>query len=166
MKRPATDFEALREDLRNVYDGDPWHGSSIVAVLSGVDAKTAALRCVPKAHTIWELVLHMTGWTREVTSRARGAPPKAPPEDWPVPKIKGGEKAWQAARDDLRDAHRKLEQVVASLTPEDLMRPIGTERDAALGTGYPLGTLLRGLLEHHTYHEGQIAILKRAAETF
>jgi uncharacterized damage-inducible protein DinB len=166
MKKPANDFEALREDLRNVYDGDPWHGSSIVTVLSGVDAKTAALRCVPKAHTIWELVLHMSGWTREVTSRARGAAPKAPPEDWPVPKIKGGEIAWQAARDDLRDAHRELEQVVASLTPEDLMRPIGTERDAALGTGYTLGTLLRGLLEHHTYHEGQIAILKRAAETF
>jgi len=166
MKKPASDFEALQEDLRNVYDGDPWHGSSIVAVLSGVDAKTAALRSVPKAHTIWELVLHMTGWTREVTSRARGAPPKAPPEDWPVPEIKNGEKAWQAARDDLRDAHRELEQVVASLKPEDLMRAIGTERDAALGTGYSLGTLLRGLLEHHTYHEGQIAILKRAAESF
>ena len=166
MKKTATDFEALREDLRNVYDGDPWHGSSIVAVLDGIDAKTAALRSVPKAHTIWELVLHMTGWTREVTSRARGAPPKSPPEDWPVPNTHGGEKAWEAARDDIRDAHRELEQVVASLSPDDLTRSIGKERDAALGTGYSLGTLLRGLLEHHTYHEGQIAILKRAAETF
>jgi hypothetical protein len=25
--------------------------------------------------------------------------------------------------------------------------------------------VIRGLLQHHTYHEGQIALLKRAAES-
>jgi hypothetical protein len=68
MSRPRSDLEALCEDLRRVYDGAPWHGSSITEVLKGVDADVAARRSIPRAHTIWEIVLHMTAWTREVAS--------------------------------------------------------------------------------------------------
>ena len=81
-KRPESDFEALRYDLHQIYDGAPWHSASIKSLLDGIDAHTAALRPVPRAHTIWELVLHMTSWTREVTSRVGGADAKDP-VDWP-----------------------------------------------------------------------------------
>lgn len=165
MKRPESDLDALREDLRKVYDGDPWHGSSIRAVLDGVDARTAAVRSIPHAHTIWEIVLHMTVWTREVEARVRGAAPKSPPEDWPVPDSSGSETAWRSANEDLAAAQKDIERAVDSLASDDLLRWIGDQRDPALGTGLTVGTLIRGLLQHHTYHEGQIAILKRAAET-
>jgi uncharacterized damage-inducible protein DinB len=165
MGRPKSDFDALREDLRKVYDGDPWHGSSITDVLKGVDADTAGLESVPHGHTIWEIVLHMTGWTREVTSRVRGAAPKSPPKDWPTPKIGGGDAAWRSALEDLAAAQKELESAVDSLKADDLIRWIGDQRDPALGAGVTVGTLIRGLLQHHTYHEGQISLLKRAAET-
>jgi uncharacterized damage-inducible protein DinB len=165
MSRPKSDFDALREDLRKVYDGDPWHGSSITAVLKGIDAETAALRSIPHGHTIWEIVLHMTGWTREVTARVWGAAPKSPPEDWPTPESGGGESAWRAAQQDLATVQKELERTVEALQPDDLVRWIGDQRDPALGAGVTVGTLIRGLLQHHTYHEGQIALLKRAAET-
>ena len=161
MSRPTTDIEALREDLRSVYDGSPWHGSSINAILENIDADTAARRSVRNAHTIWELVLHMTGWTREVTARVRGGSPKSPPEDWPVPKTEDGESAWRAAKEDLAAAHAELVQEVDSLKAEELVRWIGDNRDPALGAGVTVGTLIRGLLQHHTYHQGQIALLKR-----
>ena len=163
MNHPASDLEALRADLRSVFDGNPWHGSSITSVLDGIDARTAAKRVVPGAHTIWELVLHMTGWTREVTARVRGGSPKSPPEDWPAPETGGGESAWRAAKADLSAAHEELVREVDTLKAEDLVRWIGDKRDPALGTGVTVGTLIRGLLQHHTYHEGQIALLKRAA---
>jgi len=164
MNRPKSDFEALRQDLHNVYDGDPWHGSSIITVLAGVGAETAALRSIPHGHSIWELVLHMTSWTREVASRVRGSPPKAP-EDWPVPNVGGGETAWRTAQEGLGAAQKELERAVETLNPNDLLRWIGDEREPALDTGQTVGTLIRGLLQHHAYHEGQIALLKRAAET-
>ncbi len=163
MKRPATDFEALRDDLHKVFDGDPWHGSSITTVLDGIDADTAALRSIPRAHTIWELVLHITSWTREVSSRVGGAAPKDP-VDWPEPQFGGGATTWEAAKRDLAAAHAELEQQVARLQPEDLLRWIGDQRDPRLGTGLTVGTVIRGLLQHHTYHQGQIAFLRRAAE--
>ena len=166
MARPKSDFEALRTDLHEVYDGDPWHGSSITSVLEGVNADRAARRPIPGAHTIWELVLHMTAWTREVASRVRGADARNPPEDWPAPRFGGGEAAWKEAKDDLGTAHKELETAVAALKPEDLLRWIGDQRDPSLGTGLPVGTVIRGLLQHHTYHEGQIALLKRATEAF
>ncbi|HMJ20114.1 MAG TPA: DinB family protein [Gemmatimonadaceae bacterium] len=165
MTRPKSDFEALRRDLHEVYDGDPWHGSSITSVLDGVDADVASRRSIPSVHTIWELVLHMAVWTREVASRVRGADAKSPPEDWPAPRFGGGEPAWQAAKEDLAEAQKELELAVNGLKPEDLMRWIGDQRDPSLGTGLPVGTVIRGLMQHHTYHQGQIALLKRAAET-
>jgi uncharacterized damage-inducible protein DinB len=163
MNRPTSDIDALRGDLRSVYDGSPWHGSSITTILADIDAETAARRNIPNVHTIWELVLHMTGWTREVTARVRGGTPKSPPEDWPQPRTAGGEKAWRAAREDLTAAHQELVRQVDSLEPADLVRWIGDERDPALGAGVTVGTLIRGLLQHHTYHQGQIALLKVAA---
>ncbi|HEV7389932.1 MAG TPA: DinB family protein [Gemmatimonadaceae bacterium] len=164
MNRPTSDFDALRGDLRSVYEGHPWHGSSITSVLKGIDAETAARRSIPKGHTIWELVLHMTGWTREVTARVRGGSPKSPPQDWPAPNTSGGEGAWRAAKDDLASAHRELVAEVDSLKADDLVRWIGDKRSSELGAGVTVGTLIRGLLQHHTYHQGQIAILKRANE--
>src|SRR5205085_5071823 len=121
MTHPKSDFEALLGDLHAIYDGNPWHGSSITTVLTGIDAKTAALRTIPHGHTIWELVLHMTSWTREVTSRVRGSAPKSP-DDWPVPNSGGGDAAWRSAKDNLRAARSELEEVVGALGADDLVR--------------------------------------------
>ena len=162
MTRPKSDLEALRRDLHAAYDGDPWHGPSITGVLNGVTAEAAAQRPIPGAHTIWELVLHMAVWTREVASRAGGADAKNPPEDWPAARFGGGQAAWQAAQDELAAAQKELESVVAALGPDDLLRVVGDQRDPALGTGLPVGTVIRGLLQHHAYHQGQISLLKRA----
>lgn len=161
MSRPKSDLEALRQDIHKVYDGDPWHGSSIIDVLKGIDAEVAARRSIPDAHTIWEIVLHMTGWTREVASRVRGAPAKSPPEDWPAARFGGGEPAWKAAKDDLAAAQEEIEAAVGALKADDLLRWIENPE----GAGYTVGTVIRGLLQHHTYHEGQIAILKRATQS-
>jgi uncharacterized damage-inducible protein DinB len=161
MSRPKSDLEALNQDLHKVYDGDPWHGSSITEVLKGIDADIAARRSIPHAHTIWEIVLHITAWTREVASRVRGAVAKSPPEDWPATRFGGGEPAWKAAKDDLAAAQKEIEAAVSALKADDLVRWIENHE----GTGYTVGTVIRGLLQHHTYHEGQIAMLKRAAET-
>lgn len=162
-KRPESDLEALRQDLHELYDGLPWHGSSIRTVLEGVGADTAASRPLPHAHTIWELVLHMTSWTREVASRVGGADAKDP-VDWPEPNVRGGNAAWESAKRDLGAAHAELEAKIAGLKPADLLRWVGDQRDPKLGSGLPVGTVIRGLMQHDAYHQGQIMILRRAAE--
>jgi len=161
MPKPESDFDALRDDLRQVYDGAPWHDGPIAAALAPVNAKTAARRSIPDSHTIWEIVLHMAGWTREVASRVRGADARDVPVDWPAQPDKPTEQEWSAARDDLRAAHEELVRAVDSLSPADLVRMVRDERSTEIGR--TVGSHIRGLLQHHTYHQGQIALLKKAS---
>src|SRR5262245_24212984 len=63
---PMSEIDRLVDELERDHAGDPWHGSPVKAILRGVTAAEAASRIVPQAHTIWELVLHMTAWKDEV----------------------------------------------------------------------------------------------------
>ena len=51
---------------------------------------------------------------------------------------------------------------VTRLTDADLERMIGDERDRALGSGISRYVMLHGLVQHHVYHAGQIALLRKA----
>jgi len=154
MSRPKTDFDALREDLRRVYDGEPWHGSSIRDVLKGVDADTAALRTIPNAHNIWELVLHMTAWEDVVRRRLLGESPDITDEqNWPEVKDPCGA-GWTRALGVLRAGHTKLRETAAGISDSLLdQSPTGKH-----STRY---VLLHGIIQHDIYHAGQISILKK-----
>jgi uncharacterized damage-inducible protein DinB len=155
----------LLDLLQQAYDGDPWHGPSLKAVLTRVSAESAAARPIPGRHSAWELVLHLTAWTREVERRIRtGAPPAQPEEgDWPTLPAKSTRAAWSKALRELETAHRALEQTVAraprSRWAAIVRIPADAPRDPALGTGYSYGTMVVGLATHHAYHAGQIALV-------
>jgi uncharacterized damage-inducible protein DinB len=146
--------------LRASYDGDPWHGPSLAAVLDGVDAGRAVRRPVDGRHSIWEIVLHVTAWTREVSRRLAGGEPALPAEgDWPLVGSTD-DQSWRDARRRLEQAHRTLVNAVAAGPDERWSQPVGDLRDPALGTGTTLGEMIVGLATHHAYHAGQIAILR------
>jgi uncharacterized damage-inducible protein DinB len=157
----VTRVERLIDQLERAFRGDPWHGPSVLGVLDGVTAEAAMAHPVPGAHSIWELVLHMTGWKREVLARFQGRSAGEPAAgDWPP--VPGGDAAWRAALADLRGAHDDL---IAALRPCDDSRldvPVRDERNPALGTPVAQWQSLAGILQHDVYHQGQIALLKRA----
>ena len=158
-------FAALLDQLRRTHDGDPWYGSSRVRLLAGVSALDAARRPTGAAHSIWELVLHMTAWTDEVRRRLTGAE-AGPPEagDWPaVGEV--SDVAWARALERLAAAHAALLADAERLSPHDLARPVGDARDPALGTGVTRAGLLVGLAQHDAYHTGQLALTRRLVES-
>ena len=77
-----TEVSRIVDQLEREFDGDPWHGSPLEAILEGIDAKRAAARPIASGHSIWELVLHMIGWKDETTRRLSGAVARA--GDWPA----------------------------------------------------------------------------------
>jgi uncharacterized damage-inducible protein DinB len=159
MDNPSPAFFA--EQLRKGFEDDPWHGPSVSDNLRDITAQQAAARPVPAAHSIWELVLHLTGWQREVRRRLLGGEPGYPPDgDWPeVPEPTDG--AWEAARRALAESTAAIRETVASMSPEDLERTVG-RASRPLGTGVTLAAMLSGLLQHNAYHSGQIALLRKA----
>lgn len=152
----------LVDELTRSHNRHPWHGSSRKELLQGVSAAAAASRPVPAAHSIWELVLHMTSWTREVSRRLHGAAPAEPADgDWPAVG-RTSTTRWVAALVDLDQAHAALLAIVAALPPERLRARVGEEGDPALGTGTSFALMIAGIAEHDAYHCGQIALLKKA----
>lgn len=150
------------DELRRAWDGDPWHGDPVRRVLDGIRAEDAAARPLANAHGVWQIVLHMTAWTREVARRLRDRVAREPADgDWPeVPR--GGAGEWAAAVDALARAHAELVEAVAAFPPEELDEVVGEERDRPLGAGVSYAVMLHGLAQHHAYHAGQIALLRKS----
>jgi uncharacterized damage-inducible protein DinB len=155
------DGERIAALLDRVVRGDPWHGSSVEALLRDVHANEAAQRPTGAAHSIWGLVLHMTGWAREVTARLSGHPAQEPAAgDWPDVGDPTPDR-WSAAVTSLYAAHAELAEAVRRLDPSALDRPVVDYRDSALGTGLSGYVTVHGLIHHTVYHSGQIAMTRR-----
>ena len=157
-----TEIARIVDQLEREHEGDPWHGSPLRAILEGIDATRAAARPSPGAHSIWELVLHMTGWKNETARRLAGAVACMPVEgDWPDVGDPTDER-WQAALARLEAAHDGLIAAVKALPETRLYEPTNDTRSAPLGTGVSYYVLLHGIVQHDVYHAGQIALLKKA----
>ncbi|MFZ5623131.1 MAG: DinB family protein [Gemmatimonadota bacterium] len=148
----------LIDDLRRIWDGDAWHGPSLSALLADVTAAEAAAHPVAGAHSIWELVLHLDAWTREVTRRLGGATPAEPADgDWPAVR-EATAAAWNAARARLGEAQQGLLAMLAALPPGRLDEPAPASGTAALS----YGGIVSGVIQHDAYHGGQIGLLRKA----
>ena len=154
--------ERIAEQLQRAYDGDAWYGPSVRAAIDEVDARMATARPVLAGHTICEIVLHMTAWTREVTRRLQVGIAREPEQgDWPVgPAV--DDAAWTAILGALDAANAELLEAIRTMNEGQLHQRIGDERDRALGSGVSRYITLHGLVQHHVYHAGQISLLKKA----
>lgn len=153
--------EKLADELYHSVFGDPWHGASLKVILDEVDYKQAFDYPIKNAHSIIELTLHIDAWTQEVLSRLKGNTHSEPSVgDWPNP-IENSEKYWTQLKQQLYDNTNKLIDALKKFPAEDLNRIVGSERNAAAGTGYAYNVMISGLLQHNAYHAGQISLLKK-----
>jgi uncharacterized damage-inducible protein DinB len=141
----------LANHLERTVTGPMWHGPSLSEVLKGVDTVRASARPIADAHSIWEIVLHVTAWAdiarQRIHGEATGDP--TPEQDWPP--VNGD---WPQTLERLTESHRRLAADVRQLDDASL--------DARVkGLDYPVGILLDGVVEHGTYHGGQIALLRK-----
>ena len=150
-----TNTERIADQLRRAEGGEAWHGPSVRELLAGIDAKAAAARPLPEAHTLWEILLHMTVWLEVVRRRiTEGRALEPPPEeDWPAPG-EPTEEAWQAAVERHQRAYRDLVELLARLDDEDLQERVA-------GKDYDASIMLYGIVQHELYHAGQIALLRK-----
>jgi uncharacterized damage-inducible protein DinB len=156
-----SECDRIADELSRAIGGDPWYGASVEAILRGVTTKTAAARPHAGVHSIWEILRHMTAWTAEVHRRLDGHPPGEPQDgDWPAPSGDDAA-AWSQDVAALLDAHERLLKRVATVADAALHANPAEARDAPTGSGVSRYVLLHGLAQHHAYHAGQMALLKK-----
>ena len=77
---------AISKQIEHTLSGPMWHGSALNELLDGVTFEQAATRPIPGAHTIWELVLHVSAWAEIARQRLHNRALESPPPDvdWPL----------------------------------------------------------------------------------
>lgn len=155
---PAREAELLARELESLAHGDTWHGPNLEELLEGLSAEAAASRPVAGAHSIWELVLHVTGWTDVFRRRLEGKAVEEPEAgDFPEPRD-ASPAGWEAARRALFTAHAALATRVARLSEPDL--------DARIpGRPFDARYQVRAAIRHTVYHSGQFGLLRKGLPT-
>jgi uncharacterized damage-inducible protein DinB len=159
------EIRRIADQLQRAFDGDPWYGSPLMKILDGVTAQQAVARPVGDAHSIWQIALHIAAWEGAVLERLAGRAARLPAEgDWPEI-TDASENGWHSTLALLHQRHHELIAAITQLTDDQLKRIVGEERDPATGSGVSVYYTLHGVIQHNIYHAGQIAILKKAAQT-
>jgi uncharacterized damage-inducible protein DinB len=151
-----SEIELIVDQLTRAFDGEAWHGPALMEVLAEVTAETAVARPIPSSHTIWELVLHLTGWEDVIIRRiVRGKPAElSDQENFGGVIVDQSDTAWHNAIKNLKLKHSELIKTVSGLAEARLNDPVP-------GRDYDNRFMLLGAVQHAAYHGGQITLLKK-----
>jgi len=150
------ELERIEDQLRRAVVGGAWHGPAVLELLAGVTPAQAAAYPVAGAHSIWELVLHLSSDYGLILRRLGGdGRPLAESEGWPaVP---------EPTAENWTDTIRALERMNEDLRRAMTGFPAGRlDQPLVPGSPHTAYTQFIGVTQHNLYHAGQIALLKRA----
>lgn len=148
----------LADQIRRAFEGDAWHGDSVLEILAGLDARTAAAHPIKNAHSIWELVLHIAAWDRAVLRRSEGKAAELSDKQNFPPVTDNSEAEWRKAVEQLKATHDELVKAVAVFPDSRLHEQVPGKRAKYHDFFYNFS----GIVQHELYHAGQIALLKKA----
>jgi hypothetical protein len=159
-----TTLERLASLIEQAFDGDSkpdtgWHGPSVSGLLRDVTVRQALARVTPGAHTIWELVLHMSFWDDVCVRRLKGerlSVTTGSPGDWPE-QVGSSADDWSATVESSRRSRQSLVLAVRGLADDDLGRIVPD-------WGWTYEKMIHGTLHHDLYHAGQIALIRTGFE--
>ena len=147
----------IADQLRRAFNGDAWHGDSVLEILKGITPAQASARPLKRAHSIWELVLHIAAWDGAVLRRLGGtALELSGQENFPAV-TDASDAAWRKTMAEGRRVHEELVKAVAALPDSRLDQMVPGKE----GAHYTFYYMLHGVVQHEVYHAGQIALLKK-----
>ena len=151
-----SEVKRIAGQLHASLNGPAWHGPSLLEILEGVTADEARQHPVAAAHSMAEIVPHITAWMLAAERRLAGHPTELEGDaDWP-PVTDSVD--WPAAVERLREAADALGSRIRTLSDAELT----TISVRGSGQEYSAYVLLHGVVQHNLYHAGQLAILKKA----
>jgi uncharacterized damage-inducible protein DinB len=149
-----TETERIADQLKRAFYGEAWSGPSVREVLEGVTPEKAARRPLDEAHSIWELVHHITAWVDIVRRRVAGETVMVTSTVNFPPVREVSAVAWQESIKAMNNAEERLRQFILEVPESRFDEPVPP-------TGDSVYVLLHGAVQHSLYHAGQIALLKK-----
>ncbi|HYE56694.1 MAG TPA: DinB family protein [Chitinophagaceae bacterium] len=142
--------------LKEAYEGGPWHGRSIKALLGEVSPKVGLAKPNANSHSIAELVYHMVTWRDFTISRLQPDGKDVQyyeDNDWRKLDL-DNEQTWHQGLQLLEESQQRLVSVLEQFQDSILPEKVADRK-------YNFRVLLYGVVQHDVYHAGQIAYAKK-----
>lgn len=146
----------IKKLLSDHYDGVPWIDITIIGTLKSLTAKQAAAK-IGGLNSIWQIVNHMIAWRNALIGRVMDKPVKHPRNNY-IYQIKDtSSKAW---KDTIKEFEKSQKSIITFLnrSNDPLLEKISPT------SGYSYYELVLAILQHDTYHIGQIVVIKKMVE--
>ena len=153
-----TEVARILDQYDRALSGDAWHGDNVWKILSDVSPEQAFQRPLQGAHTIWELLAHMAFWESEVRRRLAGTAGE-PDESLNYPPMPPATaENWTRQLEAFRQSNAEFHQALTQLNDSVLDEPLSAPEKSVY-------VEVHGVIQHHLYHAGQIAILRKNLAT-
>jgi uncharacterized damage-inducible protein DinB len=150
------EIQSIVSDLQSVNNGEPWFGRSVYAILEEVDTSKVYIKPGNTEHSLIELLYHMLTWAEFTLKRIEKdlIQDLAAFEKMDWREIDPTVHNWEKGLAEFKSINEKIIQLLNKKDDEFLKETV----DYRI---YNFGGLLKGLIQHHIYHLGQIAYVKK-----
>jgi uncharacterized damage-inducible protein DinB len=150
------EIKSLISSFKNVLSNEPWYGKSVYTILEEAGTGDVYYKPDQTSHSMIEILFHMNTWAEYALSIIKHEEPDKSKAiealDWRT--INPAEHNWEKGFAQFKSVNEKIIEL------------LNTKDDLFLGQNlqdknYNFRFLLNGLIQHHIYHAGQIAYIKK-----
>jgi uncharacterized damage-inducible protein DinB len=142
------------EDFRLLYDYNSWANHRTLDACAALAEEQFTRDLGSSFRSVRDTLAHICGvewlWLQRWHGRSHNALPPAAE----FPNVESLRRRWD-------EVERNLLDYIASLTPEDIQRIIQHKTTQGVPQAAPLWQMLQHLVNHGTYHRGQVATMLR-----
>jgi uncharacterized damage-inducible protein DinB len=142
------------DDFRVLYDYNAWANHRTLESCAALDSEEFTRDLGSSFRSVRDTLVHIGGAEWIWLERWHGRAPQSMPQASDSPDL-------ESVRRRSAEIERDLLDYVASLTPENLQRVVQYKTLAGTPMAQPLWQCLQHLVNHGTYHRGQITTLLR-----
>lgn len=142
------------ESIRKLYAYNHWANDRVLASVSGLSREEFSRGVGGSFGSMWGTLVHIFGVEWLYPQRWKGDSPSALPTPDSFADFAALHAYWNGVR-------AEQQQFLAGLTEERLQRRVDYINLYGEKYGYPLSDQMRHLVNHSTYHRGQVTLLLR-----
>jgi uncharacterized damage-inducible protein DinB len=141
-------------DLADLIAFNRWATERVLDATGGLAAEQLQRELGGSFPTLLGTLSHLAGAEQVWLGRWKGEPKAGPPAGWPPMDHAAVAAAWRAAGEGMA-------AFVGALTAEDVTRPLPFVTRAGDACTLPLGEVIQHVVNHATYHRGQVTNMLR-----
>jgi len=142
------------EDFRRLYDYNSWANHRTLEACAALNDEQFTRDLHSSFRSVRDTLVHIMLVEWLWRERWLGRSPDKYPPAGDFPNLESVRRRWS-------EVERNLLDYVAALKPEDIDRVIAHKTTAGVPQSAPLSQMLQHLVNHGTYHRGQVATMLR-----